>query len=162
MQARKFARSAYTPRSFARAMLEMMRHIPDTHAAVHGGRVSKTFAEKIMLAVTQVNNCRYCNYHHTRQALKAGVSEEEIKRLAKVELGDFPEEEAVALMFAQHYAESGGQPEPAAWARLVDYYGEQTARDILAYIRMIMMGNLLGNTFEAIVYRLTGRLAPAD
>ena len=41
--------------------------------------------------------------------------------------------------------------------RFVDYYGEQGARDIMAYIRMIMMGNLYGNTFDAFLSRFKGK-----
>lgn len=32
-----------------------------------------------MLAVTQVNGCRYCSYVHARMALQAGLSEQEIR-----------------------------------------------------------------------------------
>ena len=43
--------------------------------------LSPAFKERLMLAVTEVNDCRYCSYFHTRQALKSGVSPEEINRL---------------------------------------------------------------------------------
>lgn len=36
------------------------------------------------------------------------------------------------------------------------------ARDILAYIRMITFGNLLGNTLDAFFSRLAGRPAPGS
>jgi AhpD family alkylhydroperoxidase len=32
--------------------------------------ISPAFRERLMLAVTAVNGCRYCSYFHTRQALK--------------------------------------------------------------------------------------------
>lgn len=148
----------YTLVTFARDFLNILLHIPDLRTAARAGRVSKAFAKKIMLAVTQVNGCRICNYGHTRMALEAGVPPEEIRRIIAADLGDFPEDETPALLFAQHYAESEGRVDPEAWYCLVDYYGEATARDILAYIRMITLGNLLGNTYDAFYYRLTGRL----
>ncbi|MEW6242582.1 MAG: carboxymuconolactone decarboxylase family protein, partial [Chloroflexota bacterium] len=40
------------------------------------------------------------------------------------------------------------------------YYGQDTAEDILAYLRMITFGNLLGNTFDALLSRLKGKPAP--
>ena len=130
---------------------------PDSlRAAMRGGRVSKPFAEKIMLAVTQVNGCRWCHYAHARIALTAGVSAAELRSLMALALGDFPQEEAVALAFAQHYAESADRPDPAAWRRVVDAYGAPTAADILTLIRMITIGNLLGNTFDAFLSRLQG------
>ena len=136
---------------------------PDAlRAAMRGGRVSKPFAEKIMLAVTQVNGCRWCHYAHARLALTSGVSPAELRSLMALALGDFPQEEAVALAFAQHYAESADRPDPAAWQRVLDAYGAPTAADILTLIRMITMGNLLGNTFDAFLSRLQGEPNPAS
>lgn len=156
-----FNRRVYrSPDEFTNAIRDVLAHTDDLKSAARGKRVDRAFAEKIMLAVTQVNGCRYCDYGHTKAALKEGVHEDEIARIAAGHLGDFPEEEAVALYFGQHYAESGGQPDPVAVQRFVDYYGEQVARDIMAYIRMIMMGNLYGNTFDAFLSRFAGRPAP--
>lgn len=107
-----------------------------------------------MLAVTNVNQCRYCNYGHTRAALAAGVSKAEIQSLMLREFDKLPSDEIIALAFAQHYAETDGSPDPQAWDRLVDAYGVETSQDILAYIRMITIGNLLGNTFDALLSRL--------
>ncbi|MBM3129179.1 MAG: hypothetical protein FJ009_11230 [Chloroflexi bacterium] len=62
-------------------------------------------------------------------------------------------------MSAQHWAEANAQPEPAARAKFVATYGAETARAIEYVLRMIRIGNLLGNTFDYILYRLSfGRL----
>lgn len=157
---RRFIKRTFTLKRFIETLRDFMAHTDDIRSAVHGRRVDRAFAEKIMLAVTQVNGCRYCNYYHTRAALKAGVSDQELQKLLSQEIGDFPEREAVALAFAQHYAESEDHPDPEAWQRVVEYYGEEMARDIMAYIRMITIGNLLGNTFDAFLSRLIGRPCP--
>jgi AhpD family alkylhydroperoxidase len=141
---------------FMDSITDILKHTDDLKSAARSKRIDKTFAEKIMLAVTQVNGCRYCDYGHTKSALQAGVPPEEIKKISIGELGDFPEEEAIALYFGQHFAESSGNPDPLAMNRLLEFYGEQKAYDILAYIRMIMFGNLLGNTFDAFLSRLKG------
>ncbi len=154
-----FDKRIYRPRTLIADLKEMIPHMDDLRAAARADRVDRAFAERIMLAVTEVNGCRYCSYGHTRAALQAGVSEQEIQSL---KIGDFealPDEQRVALLFAQHYAEQGGNPDPEARERLVATYGEDTARDILAYIRMITLGNLLGNTFDAILSRFAGRPA---
>ena len=157
-----FDKRIYTIATFRRALDELFVHLPELRAALRGGRVSKPFAERIMLAVTQVNGCRYCHYGHARAALAAGVTPAEIQHLIAGELGRLPADEVIALTFAQHYAETEGNPDPAAWQRLVDTYGPETARDIMAYIRMITLGNLLGNTFDALLYRLTLRPTARD
>ncbi len=150
----------YTFPTFKAGIQEIIDHMDELHRAARGGRVSKAFAEKIMLVVSRVNGCRYCSYGHSRAALAAGVSEAELQNLMALDLGTFPTKEVVALTFAQHYAESNCQPDPAAWQRVMAYYGEETANDILVYLRMITFGNLFGNTFDALLSRITGNPIP--
>lgn len=160
VSAAAFNKRTFTLAYFGALVREVIAHRGDIQAAARGGRINKPFAEKIMLAVTRVNGCRWCNYGHTQAALAVGVSPEEIQQLMAQELGAFPEEEAVALAFAQHFAESKDNPDPEAWQRVVDTYGPEAAQDILAYIRMITLGNLYGNTFDALLARLQGRPSP--
>jgi AhpD family alkylhydroperoxidase len=154
-----FSRRIYTWSSLKIAVDDVFGHMEDLRQASRAGRVSRQFSEKIMLAVTRVNGCRYCAYGHTRAALAMGIPETELQKIMTGELGSFPEQEAVALAFAQHYAESACQPDPIARQRFLDYYGDETAQDILAYMRMITFGNLYGNTFDALLNRFSG--APA-
>jgi AhpD family alkylhydroperoxidase len=156
-----FKKRFYTPRTFWHDLQEVMREMPAFKDTARSGRVPRAFAEKIMLAVTQVNGCRYCAYGHTRTALKEGVSSEDIEKILAAELGDFPEEEAVALAFAQHWAETAGQPDPEAEHRFREYYGPVVSADILNWMRMINMGNLMGNTLDAILYHLGRRRSTA-
>ena len=149
-----FGKRTYAPRTFLHDMRGVLSGLPAFRETARSGRVSRAFAEKIMLAVTQVNGCRYCAYGHTRSALREGVAPEEIERIMACELGDFPEEEAIALAYAQHWAETGGHPDPEAERRFQDYYGPEVSGDITNWMRMIQMGNLMGNTFDAVLYRL--------
>jgi AhpD family alkylhydroperoxidase len=162
MHATPFMKRIYKVQPFLRDIREIMNHAEDVREASRARRVSKAFREKIMLAVTYVNGCRWCNYGHTRAALREGVSEDELRHLMEGEFALLPEGEVVALAFAQHYAETAGHPEPAALQRLGETYGHETARDVLAYIRMITMGNLLGNTFDALLSRIRGNPAPGS
>lgn len=147
----------YTWRALLMDLRRVVRGAPDLFSAVRDPRISRAFAEKIMLAVTAVNDCRYCSYGHARMALASGVSQREIDLLLSGDVGHTSPQEAPALLFAQHYAESGGCPDAEAYERLVDAYGERGARHVLAYIRMITVGNLLGNTLDALLGRLRGR-----
>jgi AhpD family alkylhydroperoxidase len=157
MRSATFDRRIYTPSTFGETMRDITDHLGDLQVARRNGHVDRKFAQKIMLVVSRVNGCRYCIYGHSRAALVSGVSEGELRSLLSGELGVFPEDESVALTFAQHYAESCEHPDPIAWQRLVDDYGLPVAQDILAYLRMITMGNLLGNTFDALLSRFAGK-----
>jgi AhpD family alkylhydroperoxidase len=115
------------------------------------------FSERIMLAVTEVNGCRYCSYFHTQVALKAGLDAQEINDTLAGDFGNAPAEELPALLFAQHYAEQAGQPDPETVEKLMAVYGNTHARAIIANIRAIMLGNVWGNTFDALRFRLKGQ-----
>lgn len=154
-----FEKSIYTIDSFRDAVDDALGHLDDFRAAHRSGRVDRVFAERIMLAVTRVNDCRYCSYAHTRVASAAGVPAADIQDLLAGDMGRLPEGELVALTFAQHYAESNGNPDAGAVKRLEEVYGPDTARDIVSHCRMITMGNLLGNTFDALLSRLIFRPA---
>jgi len=120
-------------------------------------RVSRAFAEKIMLAVTAVNDCVYCSRGHTKLALVSGVEQSEIDELLAQDIGQSVNEyEATALAFAQHYAESERNPDPAAVTALEDKYSEKIVRDIILYIRLISVGNLIGNTLGGFLARFKG------
>jgi AhpD family alkylhydroperoxidase len=122
--------------------------------------LSPSLVGRVMLAVTGVNGCRYCSYAHTRYALRQGIGGEEAARLLTGEFDDAPMAEVPAILFAQHYAESGGDPDRAAIQRLVEHYGSTTTRDLLTLIRLVTMTNLMGNTFDALMSRILGRPSP--
>jgi len=154
-----FSKRIYTPRSLFDDFRDILAHFHEFRAAVRSERIDRAFAEKIMLAVTAVNGCRYCSHGHARMALESGVSQEEVDLLLGGDVGHASPDEAPALFFAQHYAESAGHPAPDMVEKLIHTYGQERARDILAYIRMITLGNLTGNTFDALLSRLRGRPA---
>jgi AhpD family alkylhydroperoxidase len=127
---------------------------------MRGKVIDLAFRERLMLAVTQVNGCRYCSYGHARLALTAGISQEEIEALGQGMFAGSPSEEVPALLYAQHWAEADGEPDQAARQRLVEQYGEEAATGIELVLRMIRMGNLLGNTWDYVLYRISfGRWA---
>lgn len=120
-----------------------------------GEKVSVTFRERLMLAVTAVNGCRYCSYFHAREALKAGLTEEEMTNLLAGVIKNCPPEEAPALLYAQHWAETGANPDLEAIQKLIETYNSEIAEYINLALRLIRVGNLLGNSFDKILYRIS-------
>ena len=126
---------------------------------MRGGPLSDAFRERIMLAVTEVNGCRYCQYAHAKMALDAGLSQEEIKSLSSGSFHNCPDQEVPALLYAQHWAEQNGQPDVDTREKLFDVYDKTTVESMELAMRMIRMGNLLGNTWDYVIFRLSfGRL----
>jgi len=157
-----FRNRIFTVKEYVRLLHHAFSTIPVLRQVSRSRDIPRAFSERIMLAVTQVNGCRYCAYGHARMALAAGVPDQEIQQLMQGEFDSLPREEIKAILFAQHYAESCGRPEKHAWDVLVETYGRDSAMGILAYIRMIMLGNLLGNTFDAFLHRIRFNPVPGS
>ena len=108
-----------------------------------------------MLAVTAVNGCRYCSYFHVKQALKSGITTEEINQLLSGDITSCSEDEAFGVIYAQHWAESDAHPDPEAVERVQQTYGIEKTEAMHLMLRMIRMGNLLGNSWDYFLYRLS-------
>ena len=153
----KFYKRMYTIGEFYIFLQEALRTIKFTKQAKKSKELNNKFIERIMLAVTEVNGCEICSYKHTEVALKQGMSQEDINSLLSGNAESIPEEESVAIFFAQHYADKKGRPSKEAWQRVVDTYGEQNALGILGAIRGIMAGNTHGIAVSALLSRIKGK-----
>jgi AhpD family alkylhydroperoxidase len=156
MTVKRFLKRLYKPKDFFRLISDLISSTGDFFCVHSNDRISKKFLERIMLAVTEVNGCRYCSWFHTQISLKAGLNKDEIKRVLDGDFKGAPQDELAALYFAQHYAESAGKPNPESVLCLKDAYGEKKSRVIIAYIRAIMIGNAWGNMFDALRFRIKG------
>ncbi|MDD2634356.1 MAG: carboxymuconolactone decarboxylase family protein [Bacteroidales bacterium] len=119
--------------------------------------LDKHFIERLQLAVTEVNGCAACSYQHTKMALEQGMSNAEITSFLSGD-GEFTKpEEAKAIMFAQHFADSKGIPKKYAYDSIVEEYGKKEARIILSAAQVMIAGNMYGIPFSAFLSRLHGK-----
>lgn len=102
------------------------------------------FKERIMLAVTEVNGCQMCSYVHTKLALSAGLSMDDIQELLSGELVGVPKEESLGVLFAKDYAFNKEKIDMDFYQKLVDSYDVRKARAILGVVEMITMTNAMG------------------
>ncbi len=154
-------RSAFKRRHYKRIgeiandVRAILRRRDRMRALMRGETLSSQFRERLMLVVTEVNACRYCSYYHARQALVEGLTTDEVQALTQGEFDASPPEERPAMLYAQHWAEADGEPDPEARARLVTLYGPDTASAIDLALRVIRVGNLGGNTLDYLLYRIS-------
>ncbi len=125
-------------------------------AVLVGNALPPRFRERLYLAVIAVNQCRYCTYLHTRTALQAGLSRDDIRMLLGGVMENVPEGEARALLYAQHWADKVGKPAADARAVLLAAYGMDQVKAIEMALLLIRIGSLSGNTFDALLARLSG------
>jgi AhpD family alkylhydroperoxidase len=157
-----FRKKRFTVRSFLSGTARFAHNLPRLVRASRGDRVDAQFAEKIMLAVTAVNECRYCTRYHTDLARETGVDGATIDRLLESDIdAAVGEAERPALVFAQRYAATDESPDPEAVAELRAAYEPETARDIRAFARAIYYENLLGNSVDAVRFAAGRRLRRA-
>jgi len=120
------------------------------------GGLPPQFRERLMLTVTAVNACRYCAHFHLKVADTIGLSEAEARALLDRRVDGCPPAELPALLYAQHWAERDAQPEPARRDQLFETYGPDQADRIELVLRLIRLGNLAGNSWDALLYTLSG------
>ncbi|MBN2611712.1 MAG: carboxymuconolactone decarboxylase family protein [Bacteroidales bacterium] len=135
--------------------------IPSAAAKMIGNKrkklVNKDFVERLQLAVTEVNGCAACSYAHTYMALKQGMSSEEINSFLSGDGRFINQDEAKAIIFAQHYADTRGFPKKDAYDSLIDEYGNQKVEIILSAIQLMHAGNIYGIPYSALISRLKGK-----
>ncbi len=114
-----------------------------------------------MTVTTAVNECTYCAWYHAKAAVASGIDAEEVKSLLDLQFqataSDF---EIMALLYAQHYAETNRQPETHMTARLFDTYGQRTANPHHAGNPNDLFRQLAGKHLGRSPSRFKGRPAP--
>ncbi len=136
----------FTPRAISKLIENRKSKLVDNH-----------FVERLQLAVTEVNGCAACSYQHTQMALQQGMSNEEIISFLSGESSFIKPEEAKAIMFAQHFADSRGFPKKDTYDSIVKEYGEKEADIILSACQVMITGNMYGIPFSAFLSRLQGK-----
>ena len=158
---REFRRRKYPgPADFLEDIRFLIANRSLMKKAMRSGAISFGFRERLMMVVTEVNGCRYCSSYHSAQSIQAGVSIDELRVLLEGQIPeDSPAEEIPALAYARHWAETNGRAHFGAVHRLVETYGDEKADMIHAVLRMIRAGNLMGNTWDYFLNRISfGRL----
>jgi len=118
-------------------------------------KIDPAFRERLMLAVTEVNGCRYCAYVHPKAALAAGLNDADIPALAAGSMEGCPPEQLPALLYAEHWAETDAKPDPETRERILETYGMAGTEAMELALRMIRVGNLMGNTADYLLYRVS-------
>ena len=145
--------------NFLRTVANVLASSPVLAAALFRPKTSAALREKVVLAVTAINDCALCAWGHSHWAMANGVPLEEVNQIlgGQIEsLAAANPAEAAAILFAQHYAEEHDRVDPESLENLRRYFSTAQAEEILAYVRAITFGNLCGNTLQAVRDRLRG------
>lgn len=151
---KKLGKKLYNIRESFMHLIKAFISIKYLTKAKKKGLISYPFQERLMLAVTEVNGCALCSYAHTKMALEAGLSAQEINNLLTgSNQEDTPEDELNAILFASYYAECRSKVDKTIWNKIVSEYGIEKALGILASIRIITVGNVYGIALGSFISR---------
>ena len=120
-------------------------------------RLDGAFVQQLAVMVSQVNGCTVCVYEHGARALREGMSDADLAQLLSFEVGELPPDQAAALAFAQHYADSRGHVDPTVRERLAERYGELGAGDVEVIVEHLNFNSTATGTVESFTSRLRGR-----
>ena len=143
------AHHAHAPRmSFFQAAPEFYQAMVALDRASRKG-VDPALAELVKIRASQLNHCAYCLAMHTRDARKAGETEQRIYLLnAWQEAGAFfteKEQAALALTEAVTVLTDGFVPD-AVYARAAEYFEEAELAQLIALILTINAWNRIAVT----------------
>ena len=91
-----------------------------------GVTVAQPFKELLRLRLSTLHGCRFCNQGNRRDALAAGLTEEQINAFDDPETGPFTDAEKAVLALGEQLALT--QPEgtltPALYRKLAQHFGD--------------------------------------
>jgi AhpD family alkylhydroperoxidase len=122
-------------------------------------RIEPALREAVMVAVADVNACRFCSYAHQMHALHHGLSEEDVALITagSPALGDA--RLATATAYARERAEVGFAPVAAGQrGPLVAVLGARAADDVEVVARLMHAANMVANAMDALPARMGGRV----
>lgn len=151
----KFRRRTYSVPEFLHDIFAVLKSPVLAIGVLWGNALPHRFRERLYLAVIAVNGCRYCTYLHTRTALEAGLSPDDIHCLLGGIMENVPIDETTALLYAQHWADSNGRPDANARATVTETYGAEQSKAIEMALLLIRIGSLSGNSFDACLFCLS-------
>jgi AhpD family alkylhydroperoxidase len=119
--------------------------------------VDPGFREEIMLAVSRLNDCRFCSWGHQEWAHISGVSDEELAHIEQLDPAGFDRKKWVAISYVRALVTANfGRVQPELRRAMQHKYSSREIREIELIARVMDIGNRGANTWDALLSRLHG------
>lgn len=123
--------------------------------------IDPALRERIMVGVAEVNECRFCSFAHHEWAIAAGADAEALPRKGGERDAASDAREAIAIGWAQMFAQANLGPVPEAVDRRLRLtFTPAECHDIEVVVRAMRLLNLTANTVDALAARLRGAQIP--
>lgn len=115
------------------------------------------FREELMLAVSRLNDCRFCTWGHQEWAQMNGISDDELARIEQLDPSGFDRRKWLAITYVRALVEGNFRRVTPELRRAMQHkYSPREIRDIELIARVMDIGNRGSNTFDAMRSRLRG------
>ena len=126
--------------------------------AIYDGRLDEGFREELMVAVAFQNQAPYCNWGHRTWASLAGVPDEELGKIEKLNLDELDPKVATAVIYVRALVSSDWQDAPCDLRQqMQEYFTWREIEDIQLIAHAMDISNRAGNTWDAMLSRLKGQ-----
>lgn len=145
----------WTLKSFVGVLPRMPGHLARVTPTVFGRTLSNAFRERIMLAVTAENQCRYCRVAHTGLAHLSNVERQDVLSILSGQDENLPADEQLALAFVRDLAARDFQSrDHSLYAQVGQHFSDKQRAAIESSAHIINFGNRFGNTIDAAFSRV--------
>ena len=101
-----FRKRTITALEFIRALASIVADVPTLYRVWIKHELDPGFREELMLAVSRVNDCKYCSWAHYEWANLEGIPEEELAQVEQIDPDHFDRKKWLALSYVRDWSPS--------------------------------------------------------
>lgn len=139
---------------------QVTRKMSEAHSikAIYDGRLDEGFREQLMVAVAFQNQAPYCNWGHRALASVAGIPDEELGHIEQLNLDELDTKVALAITYVRALVSSDWRDAPQDLRQQMhEHFTWREIEDIELIARAMDISNRAGNTWDAMLSRLSGQ-----
>lgn len=155
-----FRKRTMTARELAASAVSLVPDTPTLYRVWVKHEIDPGFREELMLAVSKLNDCRYCSWGHHEWANIAGVPEEELASVEQMDPAHFDRRKWIAISFARELVSARfGRISKDLMQEMKANYSAREIREIILIAKIMDIGNRGANTWDSMRARLRGQPA---
>jgi len=141
-------------------MLSFAVQLPTIYKIWQKHEIEAGFREELMLAVSTLNDCKYCAWGHHEWANAAGVSEDELDHIEHGDPDGIERAKWVAISYVVAFVSAEYEDVPDDLVQEMEAnYTEHEIKEIELVARIMDIANRGANTWDAMLSRLHGKPA---
>jgi AhpD family alkylhydroperoxidase len=145
---------------FLGEVLSLACDLPTIYKIWQKHEIEAGFREELMLAVSKLNDCKYCAWGHHEWAHVAGISEDELDRIEHGDPEGINRVKWVAITYVIALVSSEyKQVPPELQQEMQANFSKNEIREIALVAKIMDVGNRAANTWDALLSRLNGKPA---